>query len=259
MPSKTKKGSKHHNSVHVKGGEDLVDLHNFLKMNKKGVFIVVVMMDGCPHCVTLDRDIVEPLLNDSSRKAGIAKIQHTELENTPLKSLSDKIRGYPTVIKVENGSAEEIEDPRNLEAMKETVGATASNALTNELEESPLLEEEAEEARKNNVMTSENIKSLLKNVKSKKATNVPNINEDVLNSQRSRESMNVEFETPKAGKGAAVGGSLYASLLAAGKDLAPAAILSTAAVASRIALSYRKSKRSKRSKRSKKSKTRRNV
>jgi len=84
---------KAHNSVHVKSGEDLMDLHDFLKKNKKGVFIVIVMMEGCPHCVTLEKDIVNPLLNSPSRKNGMALIQHTELENTPLKSLSSKIRG----------------------------------------------------------------------------------------------------------------------------------------------------------------------
>ena len=76
--------------------------------------------------------------------------------------------------------------------------------------------------------------------------NVPEAHRDVLNSQnQTAESMNVEFESPSSGKGAAVGGSLYASLLSAGKDLAPAAILSTAAVVSRLALG----KRSKTSKR----------
>jgi hypothetical protein len=244
--TKSKKGSKPHNSVHVKSSEDLVDLHSFLKKNKKGVFIVVVMMDGCPHCVTLDRDIVDPLLNDSSRRAGIAKIQHTELENSPLKSLSDKIRGYPTVIKVENGTAEEVEDPRNLEAMKETVGVSPENALS--VPESLDLDESANEARDENLMNSENINSLLKG---SKKVRVPAVNNDVSLNSQNPESMNVEFETPKSRK--AVGGSLYASLLEAGKVLGPAAILTTAAVASRIALS-RKSKKGSRSKRSRRRK-----
>jgi hypothetical protein len=72
-----------------------------------------------------------------------------------------------------------------------------------------------------------------------------------LNSQSS-ESLNMEdYKTPTSGKGT-VGGSLYSSLVEAGKHLAPVAILSTAAVASRFAISRRKSKSSKRRTRSKK-------
>jgi hypothetical protein len=250
MP-RSKKGLKHHNSVHVKSSEDLVDLHDFLKKNKKGIFIVVVMMDGCPHCVTLDRDIVDPLLNNPSRRAGIAKIQHTELENSPLKSLSDKIRGYPTVIKVENGTAEEVEDPRNLAAMEETVGATAENALS--VSKSIDLDESANEARDENVMNAENISSLLEGSmkEGSKKVRVPAVNKDVSLNSQNPESMETEFKAPKY-KGA-VGGSLYASLLEAGSALAPAAILTTAAVASRIVIS-RKAKKGKRSKRSRRRK-----
>lgn len=235
---------KAHNSVHVKSGADLLELNEFLKKNKKGVFIVVLMMEGCPHCVTLEKDIVTPLLNDPSRKNGMALIQHTELENTPLKSLSSKVRGYPTVIKVENGKAEEVDDPRNYESMKKLAGVTDSadeaDVLSGE-ESLPLDESAAEAVRKSsNLMSAENIKSLIKNPKKKHNASVPNINDDVLSSQK--ENPNIEFESPKAGKGAAIGGSLYASLLAAGKDLAPAIVLSTAAVASRLAL-RRKTKR----------------
>jgi hypothetical protein len=255
---------KAHNSVHVKSGEDLLELNDFLKKNKKGIFIVVLMMEGCPHCVTLEKDIVTPLLNDPSRKNGMALIQHTELENTPLKSLSSKVRGYPTVIKVENGKAEEVDDPRDYESMKKLVGSTESSAdevdvLSGE-ESLPLDESAAEAVRKSsNLMSAENIKSLIKNPKKKHNAAVPNINDDVLSSQR--ESPDIEFESPKAGKGAAIGGSLYASLLAAGKDLAPAIVLSTAAVASRLAL-RRKTKRSKKmfgGKRGRRSRRRANV
>lgn len=223
-----------------------MDLHDFLKKNKKGVFIVIVMMEGCPHCVTLEKDIVNPLLNSPSRKNGMALIQHTELENTPLKSLSSKIRGYPAVIKVENGNAEEVDDPRDLASMKKLAdieeSADEAEALSGE-ESLPLDESAAEAVRKSsNLMSAENIKSLIKNPKKKYNAVVPNINDDVLSSQK--ENPNIEFESPRTGKGAAIGGSLYASLLAAGKDLAPAVILSTAAVASRLALRG-KTKRSK--------------
>jgi hypothetical protein len=241
--------AKAHNSVHVKSGEDLVDLHSFLKKNKKGVFIVVVMMEGCPHCVTLEKDVVVPLLNDPNRTAGIASIQHTELDNTPLKSLRNKIRGYPTVIKVENGQSEEIENPRDLEAMKETVGVNSNEGASDGMD-SPVLDESSENARKNNKMSAKNIRSLVKSPELRGPVNVPKANDDVLNSQNKDVSMNVnDFETPRSGKGAAVGGALYASLLAASKDLAPAVLLSTAAIASRIALSRRKSKRSKKTRR----------
>ena len=237
---------KAHNSVHVKSGADLLELNDFLKKNKKGIFIVVLMMEGCPHCVTLEKDIVTPLLNEPSRKNGMALIQHTELENTPLKSLSKKVRGYPTVIKVENGRADEVDDPRDYDSMKKLAGVTESGdepeALSGD-ESLPLDESAAEAVRKSStLMSAENIKSLIKNPKKKQNATVPNINEDVLNTQK--DSADIEFESPKAGKGAAIGGSLYASLLAAGKDLAPAIALSTAAIASRIAIS-RKTKRSK--------------
>jgi hypothetical protein len=264
MPSKSKKISKNpHNSVHVKSSADLLDLHDFLKKNKKSPIIVVIMMEGCPHCVTLERDIVDPLLNNSKRRNGIARIQHTELENTPLKHLSKKVHGYPSVIKVENGTAEELEDARDLEAMKKHAGvepedvagesvATASTMANAEEmqeeaeEESPPLNETAEGAR--GEITAENLKSILSGKKKKYDVSVPQANNDVLNSQnQTAESMNVEFESPSSGKGAAVGGSLYASLLSAGKDLAPAAILSTAAVVSRLALGKRKNSKKRKS------------
>jgi hypothetical protein len=251
---------KAHNSVHVKSGADLVELTDFLKKNKKGIFIVVLMMEGCPHCVTLEKDVVTPLLNEPSRKNGMALIQHTELENTPLKSLASKVRGYPTVIKVENGKAEEVDDPRDYESMKKLAGVTGSDERDTMSEDQslPLNENAAEAVRKSSdLMSAENIKSLIKNPKNKHNAVVPNINEDVLNTQK--DSSDMEFESPKAGKGTAIGGSLYASLLAASKDLAPAIVLSTAAVASRLAL-RRKTKRSKKASGSRRrSRRRRNV
>lgn len=257
MPSKLKMGAKHHNSVHVKSGADLVNLHDFLKKNKKGIFLVVVMMEGCPHCVTLEKDVWNPLLNEPSRKVGMAAIQHDQLENTPLKSLSNKIRGYPTVIKVENGQSKEIENPRDLAAMKETVGVSPEEVLSEptviEGAESLPLSHSAEEIREDNSLTKENIDSLLKSKRKSTNVNVPNVNDDILDSQKD-ESMDIQFDTPKPGKGTAIGGSLYESLLSAGKDLAPAAILTTAAIASRFAIGRRKSKRSKRSNRKTRSK-----
>ena len=251
---KAKKGQGLHNSVHVKGSEDLLKLGDFLKKNKTKIFIIVVMMKGCPHCVTLEKDIVLPLLHHPSRKNGMALIEHDQLENTPLKHLSSKIRGYPTVLKVEGDNTEEIENPRDLTAMKNLAGindddtTTEDNTASDNATESLELDETAENLRENNLMTPEKIKSTLKS--SKKRGIVPRMDQD-LNSQEP-ESLNVEdYKTPTPGKGT-VGGSLYSSLLEAGKHLAPAVLLSTAAVASRFAISRRKSKSSKRRTRSKK-------
>jgi hypothetical protein len=255
---KSKKGQGSQNSVHVKGSEDLVQLGDFLKKNKSKIFIIVVMMKGCPHCVTLERDIVVPLLNHPSRKNGMALIEHDQLENTPLKHLASTIRGYPTVLKVEGDNTEEVENPRDLTAMKTLAGITDDdtsdeytsddNMNSDNPAESLELDETAENMRENNLMTPEKIKSIIKS--SKKRGIVPRMDQD-LNSQNS-ESLNTEdYKTPTSGKGT-VGGSLYASLVEAGKHLAPAVLLSTAAVASRFAISRRKSKSSKRRTRSKK-------
>lgn len=256
--SKSKKAQGPRNSVHVKGSEDLVQLGDFLKNNKSKIFIIVVMMKGCPHCVTLEKDIVVPLLNHPSRKNGMALIEHDQLENTPLKHLASKIRGYPTVLKVEGDNTEEVENARDLNAMKTLAGITDDDTTESDTtdenmnSDSPAdsleLDETAENMRENNLMTPEKIKSIIKS--SKKRGVVPRMDED-LNSQ-SPESLNTEdYKTPTSGKGT-VGGSLYASLVEAGKHLAPAALLSTAAVASRFAISRRKSKSSKRRTRSKK-------
>ena len=101
-------------------------------------------------------------------------------------------------------------------------------------------------------MNLKNLQSLLWGSRINKGI-VPNINADMLNSQNDPKS--VEFESPTTRKSAktAIGGSLYASLLAASETLAPSVILSTAAVASRIAIS-RKAKKGKRSKRSRRRK-----
>jgi len=246
MPDKSKSNSKPHNSVHVKSSENLVELSDFLKKNKKGTFILVIMMDGCPHCVTLEKDIVNPLLNYPSRKAGMALIQHDQLENTPLKSLSSKVRGYPTMLKLVNGNAEEVENPRDLEAMKKTVSEN-DLAEVDDIEESLPLNDSSSKVRSGNVMSAENIKSLIKKPKNTNGVNVPNVKNDMLNSQDPG-SMNVDFENvspKKESKDPVIGGSLYASLLEAGKDLAPAIALTAAAVASRIAISRKKSKKHK--------------
>ena len=258
MASKTKKGSKPHNSVHVKGSEDLVELGDFLKKNKKVTIYVIIMMEGCPHCVTLEKDIVNPLLNNSSRKAGMALIQHDQLENTPLKHLASKVRGYPTMLKVVNENAEEVKNPRDLKAMETAVGindtepeetnADPDSLNNNEnLKESLPLNDSSSKVRSGNVMSAQNIKSLIKMPKNRNSVNVPNVKDDVLNSQDPG-SMDVEFQdvsSKKDTKDPVIGGSLYASLLEAGKDLAPAIALTAAAVASRIAISRKKTKKHK--------------
>jgi len=64
----------------------------------------------------------------------------------------------------------------------------------------------------------------------------PDVRSDVLNSQK-RAPESLEFtpeqanEAPRAGKGAAIGGSLYSSLLEAARAAGPAVALTAAAVA----------------------------
>jgi hypothetical protein len=252
------KRSQPHNSLHIKQedlGPSLIKLGEFLKKNKKVAAVFAVLMEGCGPCNRLKEGVLNPILNDSSRRMPIVVIQHDTLEHTPLKDLP--IEGYPTLfLKKEDGSIEVIKNHSDLEAMKKTVGISSENALDytdpNSPDESSNLDEFADEARDENAMHSNPMKFPLKESKMNRARPPP-VNNDVLNSQNEN-STSIEFETPKSGKRAPVGGSLYESLLEAGKVLGPAAILTTAAVASRIAISRKSKKgRSKRSKRSRRS------
>lgn len=247
------------NSLHVKQedlGPSLIKLGEFLKKNKKVAALIAVLMEGCGPCNRLKEGVLNPILNDPSRVMPIVIVQHDTLEHTPLKELSNSIEGYPTLfLKKEDGSIEVIKNHSDLDAMKKAVGISSRNSLDdtdpNSPDESSNLNYSADKARDVNAMHGNPIKMSIKGSKMNQARPPP-VNNDVLNSQ-SEKSTSIEFETLKPRKGPAVGGSLYESLLEAGKTFGPAALLTTVAVASRIAIS-RKSKKGKRSKRSRRRK-----
>jgi hypothetical protein len=314
MAGKTKKGSKKatkkamkkglNNSYNVNGGPDLMGLKSFMKPH--GKVIIIIKKAGCPHCDTLDNDIVEPLLNSRERVHPIVQVQHDQVENIDfLRGLT--IMGYPAVYELvkgfgkapETGSINEIEEPRNLENMKEIASQPVSEqpslppsnteeTLDTSNDQDLPLSPEAEVKQNINLKNKGGLEAVLKNSMNNERNNRNNRNKvatppradnDMLNSQdpatvdqvndfgtstrgsknintnnmsnTSRNSNRNEFsesntnEVPSNKKGA-VGGALYESLLEASKQLAPVAILTTAAVASRLALSTRRSKRARR-------------
>lgn len=318
MAGKTKKGSKKgsrkatkkglNNSYSVNEGSDLIGLNSFMKPH--GKVVIIIKKAGCPHCDTLDNDIVKPLLNSPDRVHPIVEVQHDQVDNIDfLRGLT--IMGYPAVYELvkkfgkgpETAAINEIEEPRNLENMKNIVSEPVSQPVsvppsntektlnTSNYEDIPLAPE-AEEKQSVNLENKGGLEAVLnkslsnlnkgnrvnkgnKGNKGNKANNMINAatpppanNDMVLNSQDPKSASavndftNVEGTTTKRSNNGTseynniqappknsketVGGSLYASLLEASQQLAPVAILTTAAVASRLALRTKRSKRARR-------------
>lgn len=222
---------------------------------KHPITVILIHADFCGHCKTYKEKVWNEVSAMPEAKNGVASIHYDQLEGTPFADA--KIKGYPSVIVVgkkkmaefedeeapgEKTNAITMEEANDVEKMKTLIASTEPSTLTGTLKNvstnvdaetpSPELSPEAESMRENEPMDESEVTA------EPQKFSVPDERMDVLNSQK--KASNLEFtpeqanESPRAGKGAAVGGgNLYASLLEAARTVAPAAALTAAAVAMR--------------------------
>jgi len=238
MPTKkAKRAVKAKNHVDVRKTEDIAVLKDMMKNNK--LMAVLIYADYCGHCHTYMDDTWNGLVENPSRKNGMASIHYDQLESTPLAGTS--ISGYPTILllgedktpisfKNEQTGQNEIEYPesRNKEKMAEILNSEPETALNSfskgsnsNLNDTLDLSEESREKRLSSdksdpdVVIGE-IENQKPSLKPKKMASIPDYTDDMLNSQnKAIRSKTLEFEdeTPKGAATGGGGGSLYRALM----------------------------------------------
>jgi hypothetical protein len=236
----TKKSSspkKEMPTLDVKTLKDVAKLVQNIKNNV--VTLLLIYADWCGHCTTFKTDIWKKLAKVKGRKIPMAQINEKVLSHLIAEVPNLKADGYPTVSLIgRDMKAAELKDPntgettnslpntRDMASMTKLITANpsqvvAENGLGDSVED---LEEEEHKsatptaeslvARKNAGKNAiENINNGTPNIKVDTTTpeNPPNVEDDLVESQEPRSQ---EKEKP------AVGGSLYASLVAAASRLA---------------------------------------
>jgi len=224
--TKKQKGVKHvpkslspHDNIDVKTLEDVAKLTEMIKNNI--VTLILVYADWCGHCTTYKDDIWKKLASLKGRKVPMAQVNEKILAESPLAGM--KIDGYPTNLlmgkdmkaamnKDPNTGEETISLPntRNLEAMAKLVSADLKKSLPESRPpSSTTLTPEAKGLR--DKAGKKTVDILESNVplddSGDTVANPPDVEDDMM-----------EFETEPREK-PSVGGSLYASLLEATKEL----------------------------------------
>jgi thiol-disulfide isomerase/thioredoxin len=249
----TEGGAKKTKGVDVRKPSDKKALEDILK--KHPITIILIHADWCGHCQRYKDAVWNGLHDLPSKKNGLAAIHHDQLQSTPFANA--EIRGYPSVIIVGKKQMAEFEDeegPTNAipmeqandaDVMKNLVLSAEPSTLTgtfknmkknvdegaveedeNTVEEAPESVELSEEAKASREAAVTSGKKSSATRKSNTPLMVPDPTKDTLDTQEPSAQTSMEFnkdeeEDPKK----AVGGSLYNSLLAASKAVAPAAAL----------------------------------
>jgi thiol-disulfide isomerase/thioredoxin len=164
------------------------DIGKLMKMFKSfPIVLVLVYADWCGHCQTYKKDIWSQLEKVPNRTVGLAKLNESQLANSPLKS--SKIEGYPSLLVVgKDGKAAEFKNEstgeptnalpndRDMEMMKnlvkgnipKNVSVSASAAPSVSAEEDPMNVNASAEN-----VSAEEIGSALTNTKSTKGITKP--------------------------------------------------------------------------------------
>ena len=246
ISSSIKALSKHDN-IDVRKLEDVAKLVEHIKNNV--VTLLLVYADWCGHCKTFKKDVWDKLASLKGRKVNIAQLNESQLANSPFSGL--KIDGYPTVSLIgkdmkpatlrdptSGESTNALPNTRDMTAMTQLVKANpkqvmADNAMSLEEEKPQSARPTAESAKaleKAGNEALDNMNNGRSNIpKDATATvpNPPNVEDDVV-ATMTPPTMN-ENNTPNKSKAPAVGGSLYASLLEATRQIAVPVVLATAA------------------------------
>lgn len=228
--TKKQKGGKHsskplspHDNIDVKTLEDVAKLTEMIKDNV--ATLILVYADWCGHCHTYKDDIWKKLSTLKGRKIPMAQVNEKVLAESPL--AGTKIDGYPTnLLMGKDMKAAMNKDPdtgedtvslpntRDLETMAKLVSSDPKKVLSESRPpSSTTLTPEAKEIR--DKAGEKTVDMLESNVPledtGNTVANPPNVEDDLLESEPNR----VEESSYKP----AMGGSLYASLLEATKEL----------------------------------------
>jgi len=242
---KSKSGKKHDN-IDAKTVADVAKLVEGIKNNV--VTLLLIYADWCGHCGTFKKDIWKRLVETKGRKLPMAQINEKVLQHLKAEIPGLKIDGYPTVSLIgKDMKAADITDPvsgetsnalpntRDMDSMTKLITADPSEVVAN----NGMSSEEMPEENKSATPTAEslvarkeagnnainNMNNGTPNVSSDTSMvdNPPNIEDDLVQSQESPE------EAPSGP--VTVGGSLYAALLSATRQVAVPAALTAAGVA----------------------------
>ena len=234
--TKKQKGGKHdkhdkkplppHDNIDVKTLEDVAKLTEMIKDNV--ATLILVYADWCGHCHTYKDDIWKKLSALKGRKIPMAQVNEKVLAESPL--AGTKIDGYPTnLLMGKDMKATMNKDPdtgedtvslpntRDFETMAKLVSSDPKKVLSESRPpSSTTLTPEAKEIR--DKAGEETVNMLESNVPlqdtGNTVANPPNVDDDLLGSEPSDES------SDRPSYKQAMGGSLYASLLEATKELA---------------------------------------
>lgn len=230
----------------------LADVDKLVENIKNNIVtLLLVYADWCGHCGTFKNDIWKRLAGTKGRKLPMAQINEKVLGHLKEKIPDLKIDGYPTVSLIgKDLKAAEIKDPvsgetsnalpntRDMASMTKLITANpsevmANNGLSAESAEIPdenksvTPTEKSLVARKEagrNAVNNMNNGTPNVNVDSSPVDSPPDVEDDLIQSQGTPE----EKSTPVT-----VGGSLYAALVAATRQIAVPAALTAVAVSRR--------------------------
>ena len=231
----------------------LADVNKLVENIKNNVVtLLLVYADWCGHCGTFKNDIWKRLAGMKGRKLPMAQINEKVLGHLKEHIPDLKIDGYPTVSLIgKDLKAAEIKDPvsgetnnalpntRDMASMTKLITANpsevvANNGLSNESADIPDENKSVTPTEKSLVARKEagknavnNMNNGMPNINADSSTPVnspPDVEDDLIQSQGTPE----EKSTPVT-----VGGSLYAALMAATRQIAVPAALTAVAVSRR--------------------------
>jgi hypothetical protein len=228
--TKKYKGVKHsskplspYDNIDVKTLEDVAKLTEMIKDNV--ATLILVYADWCGHCHTYKDDIWKKLASLKGRKIPMAQVNEKVLAESPL--AGTKIDGYPTnllmgrdmkaTMNKDPDTGEEtvsLPNTRDFETMAKLVSADPKRVPQSRPPSSTTLTPEAKERR--DKAGEETVNVLESNVPledtGNTVANPPDVEDDLLESEQTQQSDNSRYKQ-------AMGGSLYASLLEATKEL----------------------------------------
>jgi thiol-disulfide isomerase/thioredoxin len=252
--------SKKHDNMDVKTVSQVDKLVENIKNNV--LTLLLVYADWCGHCKTFKNDIWNKLVGVKGRKISMAQVNEKVLSQLKERIPGLNVDGFPTVTLAGNDmkTSSPIKNTRDLGSMQTLVtadpnqvmaangmsSAKSSKTANNNAKEieidhnvipssatpRPESAHALKEAGKEAVDNLHNGVSNISPEMSSTVPNPPNIEEDIVTTQTAESEMadTASNDTDSTDK-AKVGGSLFASLVAATRSIAPAVGLATAGVA----------------------------
>jgi thiol-disulfide isomerase/thioredoxin len=257
--------TKKHDNMDVKTVSQVDKLVENIKNNV--LTLMLVYADWCGHCKTFKNDIWNKLASLKGRKISMAQVNEKVLSHLKERIPGLNVDGFPTVTLAGNDmkTSPPIKNTRDLGSMQTLVTADpnqvmaangmssaegskgaspkAANKNAKDIEidhnvvpssatPKPESAQALKEAGKEAVDNLHNGVSNISPEMSSTVPNPPNIEEDIVSAQTAESEMADTASTDTASTDKAkVGGSLFASLVAATRSMAPAVALATAGAA----------------------------